>query len=265
LYNNFIGVNMTQKELLGVIPRERIRILEIKRPSKEIIEEYLKVKDMSGSAARALDLFGIWGAINTAALKPLIEGKSVVGPAITCRDVPSRIVRYYGILNREPSYQKGESEAYFVGEPGDVIVIDSGGQTIASNMGGGSAALAKARGIAGSIVDGLCTGVPGIRAVDYPVWCRGGTPNTGHHRLETVEINGTIACAGVQVQPGDLIVADDSGVTVVPSKMIEDVLDIMKRKAGRAMELVKMGAKPSEIGKDLAQRGRDDGLLLKKQ
>lgn len=240
-----------EKELLGMIPKERIKALEVNRPSNNVIAEFLKYEDMSGMAARALDGLGIVGAISSATLRPLIEGKKVVGPAITVRDVPSRVSRYYGIVSNAPNYQIGECEAYFVGEPGDVIVRDVfGGQTIYSGMGGESASIAKSRGIAGSIIDGVCTGVPRIRKVGYPVWCRGGTPVTGGHRIETVEINGTVSCAGVQVQPGDLIVADDTGVAVVPNNLISKVLGQMKKEAfvgERVQKVLDRGGSPSEI------------------
>ena len=56
------------------------------------------------------------------------------------------------------------------------------------------------------------------------MWARGITPITGNHRFEAYEINGPIVCAGIQVHPGDLVVADESGVVVVPSSLIEEVL-----------------------------------------
>jgi len=123
-------------------------------------------------------------------------------------------------------------------------------------MGGESAYLAKSRGIAGSIIDGFCTGVPKIQEVDYPVWSRGGTTITGHHRLETVEINGTISCAGVQVKPGDLIVADNSGVTVIPPHLIQEVLHLMEQTYERmkeTRELVNNRVNPAEIGNELTK------------
>lgn len=246
-----------EKELLGVIPRERIRTLEIPRPSAEVISQYLKLGDMSGGVARTLDELGVVGAIPSVTLRPLIAGKKVVGPAITVRHVPGRYTRHYSIMKGMQSYQKGDNEAYFVGEPGDVVVIDAGGLTNASSMGGGSASIGKKYGTAGSIVDGVCTGIPGIIKADYPVWCRGGTTLTGHHRLETIEINGTVSCAGVQVQPGDLIAADDTGIAVVPSSLITEVLRVMKGKPRitNPVELMEKGARPSEIGKEVAKYG----------
>ena len=252
-----------KRELLGVIPENRIKTMDVERPSQSVINDFLKIQDMSGSTARVLEILGYESAIPSSTLKPLIEGKKIVGPAITVRDVPTRISRYYGIVTGTPSYQKGEVEAYYIAEPGDVIVIDAGGQSGASSMGSMSAFEGKSRGMAGSIVDGWCTGVPEIRKTDYPVWCRGGTTKTGHHRLETVEINGVIQCGGVQVQPGDLIVADDTGIAVVPQESIEKVIDIVKlsKKRTKEKDLIKSGANPSDIGREVAKHGRDDKFL----
>jgi regulator of RNase E activity RraA len=125
---------------------------------------------------------------------------------------------------------------------------------LASNLGTNSAALARSREIIGAIVDGPVTGVAGIRGHDFPVWCRGGTTVTGHYRVETVEINGTVACGGVQVSPGDLVVADDSGVTIVPGDLVGEVLEGSLRLAekGRAMaSAVTDGAQPGQIRETL--------------
>jgi regulator of RNase E activity RraA len=141
---------------------------------------------------------------------------------------------------KEPSYL-GEREAYFVAEPGDVIVIDSGGRMAASNMGGQSARAARDRGLAGSIVDGPVTGVQEIVTSGYPVWARGATTITGHHRIETIEINGVVSCGGVQVRPGDLVVADDQGVAIVPIDLVPDVWRICEAQANLA-QAVRQGS-----------------------
>ena len=78
--------------------------------------------------------------------------------------------------------------------------------------------------IPGVVMAGAATGIKGIRAAAIPVWAVGGTTITGHHRVETIEINGPIGMRGVRVEPGDLVVADDSGVTIVPLSLVESVL-----------------------------------------
>jgi len=161
-------------------------------------------------------------------LKPLLPGKRIAGPAITLCNVPDPTPVGLG-YERHIEFKHGcEREAYQIAEPGDVIVIDGGGYDI-SNMGGLSGYMAKAKGLAGNIVYGAIRDVETIKKIGYPVWSKGYTPITGKYRYEGLSINGTINCGGVKVDPGDLIVADDSGVAVIPGKMVEEVLRLAKR------------------------------------
>ena len=93
-----------------------------------------------------------------------------------------------------------------------------------SNMGGQSATLASLAGCAGAVIDGSYRD-PGVsRGRGFPIWARGVTPITGKWRLRTVAINGPVRIAGVSVEAGDLVVADDAGVVFVPYARIADVL-----------------------------------------
>jgi regulator of RNase E activity RraA len=69
-------------------------------------------------------------------------------------------------------------------------------------------------------VNGAIRDLPAIRDIDFPVWAAGVTPITGKFRMEAMEINGPVRLHDVVVYPGDLIVADDSGICVVPSERI---------------------------------------------
>jgi regulator of RNase E activity RraA len=224
------------KASLGLLSKEQIVKFEIPRPSKDIIEAYLELPDMAGLVSRSMDRCAIIGSIPAHTLSPLTPGLRIVGPAITVRNIPSRHAPYYG-WEEKINTKLGEREAYYVAKPGDVIVIDSGGRMVCSNLGPNSSAMALSLGLAGAIVDGPVTGPAGIRENGFPVWCRGGTTTTGHHRVDTIEINGVIACANVQVRPGDLVIADDSGISIVPENSIQDVLDLAQSLAvkGRAL------------------------------
>jgi 4-hydroxy-4-methyl-2-oxoglutarate aldolase len=68
------------------------------------------------------------------------------------------------------------------------------------------------------------------RSVGHPLWASEITPVTGKWRLETVEINGEIDMAGVRVNPGDLVVADDTGVVFIPRADIMRVLELCEKK-----------------------------------
>jgi 4-hydroxy-4-methyl-2-oxoglutarate aldolase len=67
--------------------------------------------------------------------------------------------------------------------------------------------------------------------VGYPVWATEVTPVTGKWRIETVEINGEIEVAGIRVAPGDIVLADDTGVCFIPRARASDVLEVAKQKS----------------------------------
>ncbi len=109
--------------------------------------------------------------------------------------------------------------------PGDVLVIDRLGDAKHACLGGGVACAIKATGCAGVIVDGPATDLPEIELYDLPVWSRGLSPITT--RLYDVggAFNVDVACGGAVVHPGDAIVADFSGVLVMPPDEAEADVD----------------------------------------
>lgn len=111
-------------------------------------------------------------------------------------------------------------KALEMGQPGDVIVVDAGGDTNTSVCGGLMGGLAKNRGIRGMIIDGAGRDTDELEDIGWPIWTRAITPRGTHTmfsgRKEELSINVPIQCGGVVVNPGDFIVADLMGVTVVP-------------------------------------------------
>jgi regulator of RNase E activity RraA len=122
-----------------------------------------------------------------------------------------------------------EFEAHNLASAGDVLVI--AGVAGLSNMGGISAQTGKRQGEAGAIVMGGIRDIAHSRAVGYPLWSSEISPVTGKWRLETVEINGSVQIGEVRVEPGDLVVADDTGVCFIPRDRILDVLELAENKA----------------------------------
>ena len=105
------------------------------------------------------------------------------------------------------------------------MVSDFGGNLDVSNMGGQSCTVGKSCGFAGNIVNGCCRDVSSIREMGYPVFSCGTTQITGKFRMECIEMNGPVTLCGKLVIPGDLMVADDSGVCIVPYELAEPVLE----------------------------------------
>jgi RraA family protein len=117
-----------------------------------------------------------------------------------------------------------------VARPGDVVVIAAGGSVSNAVLGDIVSAKAQHRGIGGYVVDGLIRDLPAIRQLDYPVYARGTTPVGPLHRGPG-EINYPVACGGVVVNPGDVVVADGAGVVIVPQQVAADLLQRLREHA----------------------------------
>lgn len=114
--------------------------------------------------------------------------------------------------------------------PGDVIVVDNGGRAV-STWGGLATFAAKMKGIAGLVVDGGVRDREEMEQHRLPVFTRHMTPLTGRTRIRITGINEVIQCGGVRVRPGDVIVADGSGVVCVPAEHAEKVAELAHRYA----------------------------------
>ena len=94
----------------------------------------------------------------------------------------------------------------------------------------------------------------GVRPVSSVLWSRGITPVSGKHRLRPLELNGRVSVAGMAVQPGDLVLADSTGVCVVPAASADPVLarcrelEVAEQAIERAMD---SDATPEEIARSL--------------
>ncbi|MBA2545846.1 MAG: RraA family protein, partial [Solirubrobacterales bacterium] len=117
----------------------------------------------------------------------------------------------------------GEIEGANQADPGDVLVIQ--GLAGVSAMGGLMSAMAKRQGAIGAVVDGGIRDLGRARSLDFPIWSSEVTPVTGKWRSEVVEINGAVSIAGLVVRPGDLVVADETGVAFVPAELAPDVVE----------------------------------------
>jgi len=106
-------------------------------------------------------------------------------------------------------------EALSEAKPGQVIVIDRCGDLRHACWGAVTTAAAQAQGVVGTVIDGFMTDRSAILAADYPVWCRGRSPVTTKPRGLGGDVNVTVNCGGVAVRPGDVVLADESGVVVL--------------------------------------------------
>ncbi len=237
-----------RERLFGLIDEERIVCTEIPRPSKKIVDDLQAVKGLSSAVSDALDAMGVNGAIAASVLRPLQRGVTVVGPVVTLRYLFERLTPSRGFAEGRKG-RMADRDAYALAAPGDVVVFDMGGKII-SGQGGMSTAVALKSGIAATICDGGIRDVEEIREQGLPVWARGVTPVSGKFRIEAAAINGPVLIDGIQVCPGDLCVADDTGICFVPVDKIEEthrrVMEIVKREE-RVMNAFQAGGNLKEV------------------
>jgi 4-hydroxy-4-methyl-2-oxoglutarate aldolase len=239
--------------LLGLVEEERIARVEIERPGEDVVEGFLALADLCSTVSDALDALGVGGAVGAGTLSPLRPATRVCGPAITIR-YTAEGGSPAALIARGERARLAERDLYGIGRSGDVAVFDCHGFTDASVMGSLSARWARRLGIAGCVVDGAIRDVDSVLEIGLPVWSRGATPTSGKHRLRAVELNGTIALAGLTVEPGDLVLADATGVCVVPRERALDVLDHARRAEAAEREIeaaIDGGAPPEQIARDL--------------
>jgi regulator of RNase E activity RraA len=126
--------------------------------------------------------------------------------------------------NRDPDALTGMLKAIDSGGSGSVYVMTVQDGADIAGMGGLMGTAMAARGYAGAVVDGGVRDVPQLKRIQFPVYALGPVPSTsvGHYRFAGADIS--IACDGVEVDPGDIIVADQDGVVVVPRAHAADIL-----------------------------------------
>jgi regulator of RNase E activity RraA len=200
---------------------ELMDIPEINRPARALVEQ---LREMG--AATVAGTLAHMGIRDPHMHGPVSwnKGKAIAGPALTLQFMPKREDLYGQNEYDDPEKQLHRHVLYKV-QPGDVVVVDARGDLTAGVFGEMMLTYFKGRGGAGVVIDGVIRDWPHGQSLDLPMWIRGLTPNfhtqTG---LMPFAVNVPIACGGVTVIPGDIIVADDDGAIVVPAALAERVL-----------------------------------------
>ena len=177
--------------------------------------------DLSSLISDVLDEMDVARVVPASVLKPIYPGAAVIGRALTLRNIAQGTSPFKGASERIS--RLAEVEAHNLAEPGDVLVFE--GVDGVSNIGGVSASIGKRQGEIGAVVDGGVRDVAECKELGYPMWSRSVSPLTGKWRIQTVAINQMVMVGGVQVAPGDVVVADDTGVCFVPAELAAQVLD----------------------------------------
>lgn len=189
-----------------------VRPLAAKSVAPEVAAALAAVPGLSGACSDVLDELGYRLVVPAAVLGPLSPDVVVIGRAVTIRYIPSRLRVGDGKLAHLTAAQ--------LGRPGDVLVI-SAPAVPHSVLGGQAARALRSVGIAGVVVDGFIRDLDEVAASGLPIWFRGSTAISGRRRVDVAEINGAVEIAGITVLAGDVVVADRSGVAVVPTELFE--------------------------------------------
>jgi regulator of RNase E activity RraA len=212
--------------------------LNTTRPAAGLVSAFRAVP--TGNVRDAMDRLG---ALDYH-IKPLAADSRVAGPALTVRTRPGDNLMVWKALD--------------VAQPGDVLVIATYEYTTASTFGERVVQAAKAKGLAGIVCDGLCRDASGIRVTGLPTFVTGTVPSSPG-KDGPGEIGGAVACGGIVVQAGDIIVGDEDGVVVVPQAdapaVAERLKTVAEKEAHMAADLAAGRLVPEWVDAALAAKG----------
>lgn len=182
-------------------------------------------------------------------IQPLLPKRRVVGTAVTLAIAGSDST----LLHHATGMLR----------PGDILVVDRLGDDKYACWGGGVTVAAKAAGAVAGIVDGPCTDLTEIEDLDFPMWSRGLSPITTRLYDLGGGLNIPVSCGGAVVMPGDAILADESGVLVIPRNEVRVVAEKAlgmqetgkKREASVRDKVQKLGEMSGASAKVLAKAG----------
>lgn len=220
-------------------------IRDIARPPRDLVDTLAQI----GAATLSSELAQHLGIRDPQIRgpRPLKPGRAIAGPALTLQCMPKREDLYGEAEYENPELQLHRHVLYPT-QPGDVVVVDARGDLGSGIFGEMMLTFFAGRGGAGVVVDGCIRDSAQAAALDLGIWVKGVTPN--YHAQTNIipfAVNVPIACANVLVIPGDIIVADDDGVVLVPIGLAPKLAEI----AGQHAEWEEFARERLAAGGDL--------------
>jgi regulator of RNase E activity RraA len=194
------------------------------------------LQDVSSATAAGI-LFNM-GLRRSAAIGPrsLFRGKKTVGTALTLQFMPQRedVVRKVADDAGLPQEYSESRTALWAAleaiQPGDVLVVQAYGDPATGCLGEMLISYLRHRGGVGLVVDGSIRDSPKLSNLDIGIWSRGVTPNfASQNGLYPWAYQVPIACAGILVLPGDVVIADDDGAVMVPAALVPLLVESSQR------------------------------------
>lgn len=204
----------------------------------------------SAAVSDALDQLGLPAGVG--GIRPVWGPASVVGFAVTVGLEP----RADG-----PAGAHIATTAIETSDSQNVIVVDNQGRTDVSCWGGILSLGAAQRGVRGVVADGVCRDVTEARELGFPVFSRGAIPATARGRLQQRSTGEPVEIAGLTVEQGDVVVADETGLVVVPRERAEEVAAIATAIVARERTIaqeVRAGARLSHAMHDARLAGEQE-------
>jgi len=180
------------------------------------------------AALRALAVANLTDSMNftravAGAIRPMHKGGVMCGPALTVRVPPNDNLMVHKSVD--------------VARPGEVIVVEAGGNLDVSVVGGIVTGYAASRGVGGFVIDGAIRDTAEIGAGSLPVYARGICAR-GPRKEGPGEINVPVTIGGVTVNPGDIVVGDEDGLVVVPLADAREVIERTRALAQREQDIM---------------------------
>lgn len=156
-------------------------------------------------------------------LRPMHGGAPMAGPAFTVKTRPGDNLMIH--------------KALWMAAPGDVIVVDGGGDLTNALVGEIMVGAAAKRGLAGMVLNGAIRDAKALREGDFPVFAAGVT-HRGPYKDGPGEINVPIAIDGMVIEPGDLVIGDDDGLLCVPFDEVDALYEATRKKMKQEAEQI---------------------------
>jgi 4-hydroxy-4-methyl-2-oxoglutarate aldolase len=209
------GSEMNRKVYAALLPVLGLTVWAMAQTPGDPLIEGLRNVEVASVADAVEQLYG-QKVYMSHDMRPLAKTK-FAGPAVT-------------VLLKKEEHKEGSKasqgmlDAIDAAPPGSVYVMVLEDGLDYAGMGALMATAMKVRGLTGAVIDGSVRDTPQIGRLQFPVFSRGVAPSTTINHYRFAGVNIPVTCAGARVNPGDIIVADEDGVAVVPKARAADVL-----------------------------------------
>ena len=190
----------------------------------------MTVTDDTIAALRKLNTPTLANALEDLGLEAVITGLTPAGTGMRCVGRAVTVLEMTGPKGAFPASDFKVGQMIDAAGPGDVVVVANGGAPV-STWGGTASYAAHLKGIAGLVVDGAIRDREEICEIGFPAFSRHMIPTTGKTRIRVEAIGVPVTLSGIRVDPGDVIVADGTGIVCIPTARAAEVAELATRYA----------------------------------